>query len=975
VPDGLEISDFKWLLRRYRLTAGLTQAELARRAGLSERAIQDLERGISRPRRQTADRLVAALGAPPGACRQFEAATLAPRRARGRKGVGSELEDEAGRGDTPAMLPARMSSTGDDRPTRPAPITSFVGRERELADIVRLMQTHRLVTLTGPGGCGKTRLALEAVACLAAPPSREIFVVMLASLAESTLVTSAVAEALEVREASDRALLETVVSVIGERNVLLVLDNFEHLLPAAPLVINLLAACPNLRVLTTSREVLRLGGEQVYVVAPLSLPKTQSDSGEAREPVSAYGESEAVQLFVARAQSADSTFQLDAVNVTAVAEICERLDGLPLAIELAAARIRHMTVDALRARIEHRLHWLTHGPRDGPARQQTLRDAIAWSYDLLEDPERRLFRRLAIFAGGCTFDAADAVANAGGDLGGSSHELVSSLVDKSLLRPDVGPDGEPRFTMLETIREYAAEQLKLAGEQTTIRRRHLRWCVHLSERVCAEIYGPDAAAWLRRLTVEYDNVRAALAWSLEDEACASGEDGLRLAASLLAFWYIRDHLSEGRRWLEQVIARNGTPTPPAGERSSPMAGRHQEKASSVTLSHDPVRRHQWGRAPRIVALNGLALLAANQQDLAAAESACQEAMELARRYGDEVGYAYALGSLAQCVRTRGDPQSSLALAEEALARFRGTGDPAGTWRAVTDLGQEMGARGELDRAQGFHQESLDIARSLGSPWQVAAALNRLGRVAYARGDLDRASTLVEESVSQWRPVDATRGLHLALATLGDIALKRGDARQAAARFQESLTLCQRAGDRAGVARALEGLASVWSACSRSESGDGALRAAMLFGAAEAAREAIWPPLEPDEEAARRRAIGATRAALGAAAFEVAWARGQTMDIVQAIAHVQSIELPLQSSDDMTGPTRLEQQARLLTAREREIVALLGRSRTNRQIAEELVTSERTIETHTRNIRDKLGLETRAQLIAWAVEQRLATARD
>ena len=528
MEGGTENSEFRLLLRRYRLAADLTQAELARRAGLSERSIQDLERGISRPRRQTADRLITALGAPPDALTQFEAATSAPRRPRRGKGVESESEDVADPGVTPAVRLTERSATDRHRRALPVPMTSFVGREHELADITKLMETYRLVTLTGPGGCGKTRLALEAAARLTAPSPHEIFVVMLASLAEPHLLTSAIANALEVREAPGRPLLRTVMSAIGERTVLLVLDNLEHLLPAVPLIIDLLAACPNLRVLATSREVLRLSAEQVYSVPPLTLPKRETVGNGTRDPTSVSRESEAVRLFAARAQGARSGFQLDPDNIVAVAEICERLDGLPLAIELAAARIRHMTTGALRARIERRLQWLTHGPRDRPARQRTLRDAIAWSYDLLEDPERQLLRRLAVFAGGCTFDGADAIGNAGGDLGGSTHEIVTSLADKSLLRSDVGPDGETRFTMLETIREYAMEQLDSAGEQAMIRRRHLRWCLQFSERVCEEFYGPNAVEWLARLTGDYDNVRAALAWSLLDDASASIEDGLRL---------------------------------------------------------------------------------------------------------------------------------------------------------------------------------------------------------------------------------------------------------------------------------------------------------------------------------------------------------------------------------------------------------------------------------------------------------------
>jgi DNA-binding CsgD family transcriptional regulator len=393
------------------------------------------------------------------------------------------------------------------------------------------------------------------------------------------------------------------------------------------------------------------------------------------------------------------------------------------------------------------------------------------------------------------------------------------------------------------------------------------------------------------------------------------------------------------------------------------------------LNDDPVRRHQWGRVPRIVALNGLALLASNQQDLRQAEWSAHAALKLARRAGDVVGYAYALGSAAKCMDMRGDSDRALALHEESLTRVRETGDLAGIWRALNDVGVAVGLRGEFERVEQVLGEALAVARTLGCPWQIGASLNRLGQLAYWRGDLDPARALLEESIAVWQPVRATRGPHFALATLAAIALDRGDLGHAFETYCQSLALCDAAGDRAGVARCLDGIAATWTASALNDAPTAALNAALIFGAAAALRMTLGVILDPDQRPAHRRAIAATRAALGAGAFEAAWAKGQTMDVARAIAHVRSIELPLQVRDDVTGPTRLEQQAKLLTAREREIVALLGRSRTNRQIAEELVTSERTIETHARNIREKLGLETRAQLIAWAVEQRLTTARD
>ena len=577
------------------------------------------------------------------------------------------------------------------------------------------------------------------------------------------------------------------------------LDNFEHLLSAAPVVADLLAACPNLHVLVTSREILRLGGEQIYPVPPMMLPDVASLSPGDGDLLSACSKSEAVRLFAARAGSARAGFRLDQHNAAVVAEICGRLDGLPLAIELAAARVGHLTLDLLRTRLERRLQLLTRGPRDAPARQQTLRDAIAWSYDLLDDDERRLFRRLGAFSGGCAFGAVAWMLGSDGEHATGVFpdtrdptpdvvDLVASLVDKSLLQPD-GTVGEPRFGMLETIREYALEKLEEAGEHAAMRRRHLRWCVQLAERVCEEFYGPNAAEWLERMTAEYGNVRAALAWSLVDEAPTSSEDGLRLAASLLAFWYSRDYLSEGRRWLEQVLARAGHAPSAEGGRANLTAEEPEEGAFDVTLNHDPVRRHQWGRAPQIVALNALAFLASDQQRLDQAERSAGAALALARCAGDVVGQTYALGVLGRCLHARGDRDGAIALHEESLARIRETGDLAGTWRALNSLGTAVGGRGELARAERLQGEALAVARALGCPWQIGSSLREQGRLAYWRGDLDDATDLLEESLASSRLVGSTRGPHQALAILGVVSLARDDIERAARCFHESLTLC------------------------------------------------------------------------------------------------------------------------------------------------------------------------------------------
>jgi non-specific serine/threonine protein kinase len=862
----------------------------------------------------------------------------------------------------------------------PARLSSFVGREREIAEVVRLLAGARLVTLVGAPGVGKTRLALRVAGNLTAEFVDGVWLVELAALAEPALVPQAMATTLGVREQPGRPLATTLAEALSQRALLLVLDNCEHLVAAcATLVEDLLHACPDLRVLVTSREALRVEGEVTWRVPSLSMPDSEQGRYGGPEVLSELAGYEAVRLFVDRAQAARSTFALSRASAGAVAQLCRRLDGIPLAIELAAARVRGLSVEQVAARLDDRFALLTGGSRTALPRHQTLRAAVDWSYDLLADPERALLRRLAVFAGGWTLEAAEAVcAFAAGDGGrgmGDGDELPSpsppevldlllQLVDKSLVQVDAAGGAEPRYRMLEMIWQYGLEQLRAAGEEAAIRRRHLEWCLALAEEI--EVWGADGATWIERLAVEHDNVRAALSWSLADTTRESAEAGLRLAVAAQNFWFVRDYLIEGRQWMEQVLAAEQE-RGRDGDRADSSTGGTAGEASQPVRSRDALGAH-----PRVAALNALASLEYQQQAYGAAVAHAKEALALARSFRDDTGAGHALVTLGTLARARGEYDRSAALLEESVALFRTVGDAFGLWRAPNQLGETLAMLGDLERARQLHEASLAVARSMDWSWRVAHVLRNVGLVAYRRDDLERGAALLEESVMRWRVVQATRGPHWALAELGHIAIARGDSERAATCFAESLVLNREAGDRRGVARCPEGLAAAQPGRGPAA---GQRRAARLLGAAAALREAIGIPVSPLERPTFERA-GAVARSAGEAAYVTAWAEGRALSVDQALALAleQTATLPAAPAEAPAAPLAHRSATgpdRPLTAREREVAAQVARGLTNRQIAADLVISERTVDGHVASILAKLGFSTRAQVAVWAARRGLA----
>jgi predicted ATPase/class 3 adenylate cyclase len=731
----------------------------------------------------------------------------------------------------------------DYRPTNlPVQPTDFVGRERELAAVEQLLRRNdvRLLTLTGPAGTGKTRLALQAAANLVDEMPGGVYLVSLAPITDAALILSVVAGALHVREAGGWPLQELVIDHLRDKQVLLVLDNFEHVLAAGPTVSQLLSACPSLTVLTTSRAVLRLAAEHEYAVPPLSVPDPAHLSS-----LEEVARSESVTLFVERSRAIKPDFNLTGENAAAVVAICRRLDGLPLAIELAAARIRLLSPDALFERLTRRLRVLTGGARDLPERQQTLRGAIDWSYDLLDPAEQRLFAALSVFAGGCTLEAAEMVCGGERRRDIDVFEGVESLVEKSLLRRVEQAD-EPRFVMLETIREYATECLDASGEAEELRERHARTFLGLAEKAEPAFRRSDEETWAARLELDHDNFRAALARLLTAE---DSELALRLSSALQEFWFAHGHLTEGRRWLEASLARSA--------RSSPARAKTLAKAGLQALS---------------------------QGDFAAARVFLAEGVDMARAVGPAATVADALYGLAVLADIRGDPSAAQSLLEEALALYRKLEDTFGVGASLNELAAVVLGQGDLQRAEELYGAALTVARQLGQKRAIGWQLNNLACVAHDRGDYPRARELLNEALEAYRETGDKYHTASALAELGMVTHRLQDHAGSEALMQESLTLLRELNDQVSFAQWLEMQASMAALEGRPE------RAARLLGSAAGVRDAAGAPLQAGEEARHEHDLEGARASLGEG-WSHHWERGKAMRLEEAVEYAVTDHLP------------------------------------------------------------------------------------
>jgi predicted ATPase/DNA-binding CsgD family transcriptional regulator len=807
----------------------------------------------------------------------------------------------------------------------PTPISSFVGREVQVAEIERLVAETRLVTLTGAGGCGKTRLALEAAQRQQRTFEDGAVFVPLAPLGGPDFVAPSVGRALGIWEGPGRSYGDAVRLALRDRSMLLVLDNFEHLLAAAPLVGEWLLACPGLTVLATSRERLRLQGERVYPVSPLSLATPTFAAAPAGPPPA----SEAVRLFFERGRAVQPDFVPTEQTGSVVAEICRRLDGLPLAIELAAAQLRVLPPATMLSRLDRRLPLVAAGPRDMPARHQTLRDTILWSYDLLDASERRLFRQLSVFVGEWTLDAAEAVVGdrssvgdrfqvlgSGGEESATSSpntqhltpntlDGVASLVDKSLVVQAGSLAAEPRFGMLETVRQFGQEQLATAGELPALRSRHAQHFLALAERSAPHQTGPDQAYWMGSLTSAHADLRAALRWFVDGQ---DAELASRLLWALAVFCWTRGHIEEAGRWAHEVLAL---------PELTPLA------------------------EARVRGLAGMA----------------------AFKHGD---YAQS-GELLTRARTT----------------FQELGDDQGIARVTLLLGHVVPRFGEIERSALLLREARTIFDAIGDPWGAGLAVSGLAVLALMGGDRDQARGFMEEYVGVARGAGDRRSLGQAIDGLALVALWGDEYDKAATYLAESIPLCLEAGHLEYVAYGLAGLACVAAARQQGE------RAARLLGTAhrvlaEAGVE-VWPIRSGLFDTAQERA----RTQLGGERFEAAYAEGRRMSADDAVRSAAAEEpspavapsptAPSAASDAPAAvaadaPVGAGRRQRLpggLSAREAEVARLVAAGKTNRQIAEALVVSERTVATHLDHIFTKLGVSSRTAVATFALRHGLA----
>jgi predicted ATPase len=786
--------------------------------------------------------------------------------------------------------------TLDSHPNNlPIEPTLFIGREREVAALSRLLARSdvRLLTLTGPAGVGKTRLALQVAAEVSDGYADGVFVVPLAPLTDPEQVMEAIAQVLSIPDVSGPSLLGQVQRALKSKQMLLVLDNFEQVASAALMVAELLAMCPSLKIVVTSRVALHVRAEREFAVPPLALPDLK------RLPdLVTLSQYEAVALFIERAQAVKADFQVTNATAPAVAGICARLDGLPLAIELAAARAKYSPPQMLLARLEQGLSVLSGGARDLPARQQTLRAAIAWSYELLSQQEQLLFRRLAVFVDGWHWPAAEQVCRAAGGLAGDILEGLESLMDKSLLRQEGQDDGEPRWWMLQTLREFGLEVLARAGEGEASRRAHAAYHLTLAEQAGPRLRGSEQERWFARLEQEHENLRAALSFLLEQAHCQMekhqgqepAEQVLRLCAALYPFWYMRSYLLEGQAFLEQALAVR------SGVKASVQAQVLSDAASMAFVIDDYERAETLGeeslalyrtlddRAGIATCLSLLGSVARvwGQYPLAAAR--LEEAAALFRAQGNSWESSLNLSEWARVATDQGQYEHAQTLLEECVALSQELGEqPRVDWARCLLARLLFRSQRDPEQAQRLAEQSLAHFEKQGIGWMRAFALGLLGQLHLARGEWTQARVKLEESAVFLQEIGSRSDSIEPLLSMARAAVAQQDLVEAHRRCQESLRLQVALGGQALVPACLEVVGALLAAQGR------ALEAVELWGTAEALREVLGAPMYPVERADYEQAVAAARKQLGEEACARAWAKGRITPVEQVIATLLKME--------------------------------------------------------------------------------------
>lgn len=840
------------------------------------------------------------------------------------------------------------SSRADNRGNLPGALSPIIGRKREIAEVGRLLSEYRLLTLTGPGGCGKTRLALQIAEELQSEYSDGVWLVEFAALTDEALVPQALASILGVHEQPGRPLVESLASYLRSRETLLLFDNCEHLLDAcAGLGAALLVSCPGVRLLATSLEPLAVPGEGVWIVPPLSLPSPQPWRGPASAPeaLAAYRRSEAVELFVVRARAAAPDFELTIENGPWVAEICRRLDGIPLAIELAAARTRAYSVRQIADHLDDRFQLLTSRTRTVPQRHQTLEATLDWSYDLLSAKEQIFLRRLAVFVGGWTLDSAGAVC-AGDDIPTTeTMELLFNLVNKSLVVAARSPD-DRRYHFLETVRQHAFNKLTTTGEADAMRDRHLEYFVQWAEASAPHFDGPQQSRWVAKFDVEHDNLRAALDWS--ETRPGKEEQGLRLAAACGNFWKLRGYPTEGRERLTAALQLAGT------------------------------EMRTGARAWALIWACNLAYL---QSDYSAAASLATEALGIYRELGPagQSGVALALDWLGEVATEVGDYENAIRLFEEALLIYRGFQDKRGTADMIMQLGWAAMRMGEFERAEAFLNESLPLVQDLGGSFMLGLNYSGLGELAVRRGRYDRASDLLEKSLAIRRELGDQWGIATSLGSLGWVALLRGDFDLTRDNMRESLAIRTELGDQGGISWCLEKLAKATVIQAQSlppaRHQQALLRTARVCGAAANLRAPLNSVIDPADQPSYDRMLADMRRAMGSEAFELAWEEGQAMPLPDIIDIALQPVVSPSALAPLPGARTAEMKQGGLTPRERETACLIAQGKSNREIAAAMTVGVKTVETYVTRIMNKLGVDSRVQIAVWTIENGLVVKKE